>query len=158
MVFVPPGFSVNDQASDYIVLTSNTDDNEAIGLQSEPLTVTTTNAELDQDLLAGDQKSGDPTAKFCTTAPPTHTALVGSGGYIKADVITICETVTPTGGAKFAAIDGFVDAVAMTASGTFQAIWVEIFAPASEYQSFSNSLPTDLFTASTFTDASPPAA
>jgi hypothetical protein len=157
-VFVPPGFSVNDQAADYIVLTSNSNDNEAVGLQSEPLTVTTTNAELDQDLLAGDQKSGDPTAKFCSTAPPTHTVLVGSGGFIKADVITICENVTPTGGAKFAAVDGFVDAVAMTSSGSYEAIWVEMLAPANDYQSFSDSLPTDLFTSSTFADASPPAA
>lgn len=155
-VFVPAGFSVNDQAADYIVLTPDNNDNEAVGLQSEPLTATNTNAELDQDLLAGDEKDGDPTAKFCSTAPPTHTALVGSGGFIKADVITICENVTPTAGPKFAAIDGFVDAVAMTASGGYEAIWVEIFAPANDYQSFSDSLPTDLFTSSIFKDASPP--
>jgi hypothetical protein len=155
-VFVPSGFSVNDQAADYIVLTPNNNDNEAVGLQSEPLTVTNTNAELDQDLLAGDQKDGDPTAKFCSTAPPTHTALVGSGGFIKADVITICENVTPSGGPKFAAVDGFVDAVAMTASGGYEAIWVEIFAPANDYQSFSDSLPTALFTSSIFKNASPP--
>jgi hypothetical protein len=154
-VFVPAGFSINDQASDYIVLTPNNNDIDAVGLQSEPLTVTTTNAELDQDLLAGDQKDGDPTAKFCSTAAPTHTALIGSGGYIKADVITICENVTPTGGPKFAAVDGFVDAVALTASGSYEAIWVEIFAAASDYQSFSDSLPTELFTSSTFKDASP---
>jgi hypothetical protein len=154
-VFVPAGFSVNDQASDYIVLTPNNNDIEAVGLQSEPLTVTTTNAELDQDLLAGDQKGGDPTAKFCSTAAPSHAALIGSGGYIKADVITICENVTPTGGPKFAAVDGYVDAVAMTSSGSYEAIWVEIFADAPDYQSFSNSLPTELFTSSTFKDASP---
>jgi hypothetical protein len=154
-VFVPTGFSVNDQGSDYIVLTPNNNDVEAVGLQSEPLTVTTTNAELDQDLLAGDQKDGDPTAKFCSSAPPTHTALVGSGGYIKADVITICENVTPSGGPKFAAVDGFVDAVAMTASGSYEAIWVEIFAAANDYQAFSDSLPSELFTSSTFKDASP---
>jgi hypothetical protein len=152
---VPTGFSVSDQASDYIVLTPNNNDNEAVGLQSEPLTVTSTDAEVDQDLLAGDQKDGDPTAKFCSTAPPTHTALVGSGGFVKADVITICENVTPTGGPKFAAVDGFVDAVAMTSSGSYEAIWVEIFAPTNDYQSFSDSLPTELFTSSTFKDASP---
>jgi hypothetical protein len=157
-VFVPAGFSVNDQASDYIVLTPNDNANDAVGLQSEPLTVTTTNAELDQDLLAGDRKGGDPTAKFCSTAPPTHTALVGSGGFIKADVITICENITPSSGPKFAAVDGYVDAVAMTASGKYEAIWVEIFATADDYQSFSNSLPTELFTSSTFKDASPPTA
>jgi hypothetical protein len=154
-VFVPTGFSVNDQAADYIVLTPNNNDIEAVGLQSEPLTVTTTNAELDQDLLAGDQKDGDPTAKFCSTAAPTHTALVGSGGFIKADVITICENVTPSGGAKFAAVDGFVDAVAITASGSYEAIWVEIFAAANDYQAFSDSLPSELFTSSTFKDAAP---
>jgi hypothetical protein len=154
-VYVPAGFSINDQASDYIVLTPNNNNIEAVGLQSEPLTVTTTNAQLDQDLLAGDQKDGDPTAKFCSTAAPTHTALVGSGGYIKADVITICENVTPSGGPKFAAVDGFVDAVAMTASGSYGAIWVEIFAAANDYQSFSDSLPTELFTSSVFKDASP---
>jgi hypothetical protein len=156
-VFVPPGFSVNQQASDYIVLTPSNNDGEAVGLQSEPLTVTTTNAELDQDLLAGDQSSGDPTARFCSTAPPTHTTLVGSGGFIHADVITICENVTPTSGPKFAAIDGYVDAVALTASGSYKAIWVEIFAPSNDYQGFSDSLPADLFTASTFKDAAPPA-
>jgi hypothetical protein len=154
-VYVPPGFSVNDQAADYIVLTPNNNDIEAVGLQSEPLTITNTNAELDQDLLAGDQKDDDPTAKFCSTAAPTHTALVGSGGFIKADVITICENVTPTSGSKFAAVDGFVDAVATTASGSYEAIWVEIFAAASDYQSFSDSLPTELFTSSIFKDASP---
>jgi hypothetical protein len=154
-VYVPSGFSVNDQASDYIVLTPNNNDIEAVGLQSEPLTVTKTNAELDQDLLAGDQKDDDPTAKFCSTAAPTHTALVGSGGLIKADVITICENVTPSSGPKFAAVDGFVDAVAMTSSGSYEAIWVEIFADASDYQSFSDSLPTELFTSSIFKDASP---
>jgi zinc ribbon protein len=154
-VYVPSGFSINDQASDYIVLTPNNNDIEAVGLQSEPLTVTTTNAELDQDLLAGDQKDDDPTAKFCSTAAPTHTALVGSGGFIKADVITICENVTPSSGPKFAAIDGFVDAVAMTSSGSYEAIWVEIFSDSADYQSFSNSLPTELFTSSVFKDASP---
>jgi hypothetical protein len=154
-VYIPPGFSINDQASDYIVLTPNNNDDDAIGLQSEPLTVTTTDAELDQDLLAGDQSSGDPKAKFCSTAPPTHTTLVGSGGFIKADVITICENVTPTAGPKFAAEDGYVDAVAMTASGSYQAIWVEVFAPVNDYQSFFDSLPTELFTSSTFKDASP---
>jgi hypothetical protein len=154
-VYVPPGFSINDQESDYIVLTPDNNDIEAVGLQSEPLTVTTTNAELDQDLLAGDQKTDDPTAKFCSAAAPTHTALVGSGGYIKADVITICENVTPSSGPKFAAVDGFVDAVAMTSSGSYEAIWVEIFADAADYQSFSDSLPSELFTSSTFKDASP---
>ena len=154
-VYVPPGFSINDQESDYIVLTPNNNDIEAVGLQSEPLTVTTTNAELDQDLLAGDQKNDDPTAKFCSAAAPTHTTLVGSGGYIKADVITICENVTPSSGPKFAAVDGFVDAVAMTSSGSYEAIWVEIFADAADYQSFSDSLPSELFTSSTFKDASP---
>jgi len=154
-VWIPPGFSINDQGSDYIVLTPDSSVTDAVGLQSEPLTVTTTNAELDQDLLAGDQQGGDPSAKFCSTKAPTHSVLMGSGGPIAADVITICENVTPTGGPKFAAVDGFVDAVAKTSSGTYEAVWVEIFAAQPDYQSFSNSLPSMLFTESTFTNASP---
>ena len=63
-------------------------------------------------------------------------------------MITICENVTPTAGPKFAAEDGYVDAVAMTASGGYEAIWVEVFAPVNDYQSFFDSLPTDLFTSS----------
>jgi hypothetical protein len=154
-VFVPPGFSINDQGSDYIVLTLDSSDTDAVGVQSEPLTATRTNAELDQDLLAGDQQNGDPSAKFCNAKAPTHTQLIGSGGPITADVITICENVTPTGGPAFAAVDGFVDAVATTSSGSLEAIWVEIFATQNDYQSFSNSLPATLFTQTVFSDASP---
>jgi hypothetical protein len=154
-VFVPPGFSINDQGSDYIVLTPDNDDNGAVGLQSEPLTSTKTNAELDQDLLAGDQQNGDPSAKFCTTKAPTHTQLIGSGGAITADVISICENVTPTGGPAYAAVDGFIDAVATTSTGSLEAIWVEIFAPTNDYQSFSNSVPSTLFTQTTFSNAAP---
>lgn len=156
-VFVPPGFSVNDQGSDYIVLTPDSSDSDAVGLQSEPLTATKTNAELDQDLLAGDQQNGDPSAKFCNGKAPTHTQLMGSGGAITADVISICENVTPTGGPAYAAVDGFVDAVAQSSTGTLVAIWVEIFATTSDYQTFSNSLPASLFTQTVFSDASPPA-
>ena len=76
---------------------------------------------------------------------------------ITADVITICENVTPTGGPKFAAVDGFVDAVAKNAKGTLEAIWLEVFAPVNDYQTFSNSLPPALFTQTVYNDASPPA-
>jgi len=154
-VFVPPGFSINDQGSDYIVLTLDSSDTDAVGVQSEPLTATRTNAELDQDLLAGDQQNGDPSAKFCSAQAPTHTQLTGSGGPITADVISICENVTPTGGPAFAAVDGFVDAVATTSSGSLEAIWVEIFATQNDYQSFSNSLPAALFTQTVFVNTSP---
>ncbi len=154
-VFVPAGFSINDQGSDYIVLTPDNNDNGAVGLQSEPLTSTKTNAELDQDLLAGDQHNGDPSAEFCTTKAPTQTQLIGSGGTITADVISICENVTPTGGPAYAAVDGFIDAVAKTSTGSLEAIWVEIFAPTNDYQSFSNSIPSTLFTQTIFSNAAP---
>jgi hypothetical protein len=139
------------------VLTPSGSSSDAVGLQSEPLTHTSTNAQLDQDLLAGDQQNGDPSARFCNGKTPTHTTLMGSGGPIAADAISICENVTPTGGPAFAAVDGFVDAVAKAANGTLEAIWVEIFAPTSDYQSFSNTLPAAVFQQTTFTNAGPPA-
>jgi hypothetical protein len=154
-VFLPSGFSVNDKGSDYIVLTPDGSSSDAVGLQSEPLTQTSTNAQLDQDLHAGDQQNGDPSARFCNGKAPTHTTLMGSGGPIAADAVSICENVTPTGGPAFAAVDGLVDAVAKAANGTLEAIWVEIFAPTSEYQSFSNSLPAAVFQQTIFTNAGP---
>jgi hypothetical protein len=154
-VFLPSGFSVNDKGSDYIVLTPDSSSGDALGLQSEPLSHTSTNAQLDQDLLAGYQQNGDPSARFCNDMAPTHTTLMGLGGPIAADAISICENVTPTVGPAFAAVDGFVDAVTKSANGTLEAIWVEIFAPTSEYQSFSNSLPAAVFQQTTFTNAGP---
>jgi len=47
--------------------------------------------------------------------------------------------------------------VAKAANGTLEAIWVEIFAPTSDYQSFSNTLPAAVFQQTTFTNAGPPA-
>jgi hypothetical protein len=154
-VFVPNGFSVTDQGSDYIVLTPDGAGDEAVGVQAEPLTSTTTDAELDQDLLAGDQQNGDPSAAFCKGKPATSTQVVGSGGDIAAHAISICENVTPTGGAAFAAEDGYVDAVAKGADGKYKAVFFEILAPIGQYQAFANSLPAALFTQTIFTDASP---
>ena len=155
-VFVPSGFSVTDQGADYIQLTPDGNGNEAVVFQGEPLSEPTTNAQLDQELLASDQQNGDPSARFCTTKAPTKSQLTGLGGPITADVISVCENYTPTGGAAFTAVDGFVYAVARTSSGPLEAIWVNIFAPQGDYQTFSNSLPTALFTQTTFTDAGPP--
>jgi hypothetical protein len=154
-VFVPAGFSVTDQGADYIVLTPDNADDEAVGVQAEPLTSTTTDAELDQDLLAGDQQNGDPSAAFCKSKPATATQIVGSGGDIAAHAISICEKVTPTGGAAFAAVDGYIDAVAKGSDGKYKALFFEILAPVGEYQAFANSLPSTLFTQTTFTDATP---
>jgi hypothetical protein len=154
-VFVPSDFTVSDQGSDYIVLTPNSGDGEAVGLQSEPLKETKTNAALDQDLLASDQQNGDPSARFCTATAPTHAQLTGSGGVITGDVISICERVTPASGPALAAVDGFIDAVARASDGSLEAIWVEILAPKNNFQSFANSLPSALFSQTTFTDASP---
>lgn len=154
-VLVPDGFSVTDQGSDYIVLTPDNAGDEAVGVQAEPLTSTTTDAELDQDLLAGDQQNGDPKAAFCKSKPATSTQVVGSGGDIAAHAISICENVTPTGGPAFAAVDAYIDAVAKGADGKYKALFFEILAPVGDYQAFANSLPSTLFTQTTFTDASP---
>jgi len=121
-VFVPSGFTVTDQGADYIQLTPEGNGNEAVVFQGEPLSEPTTNAQLDQDLLATDQQNGDPSARFCSTKAPTKTQLIGSGGPITADVISVCENYTPTGGVAFAAVDGFIDAVARTSSGPLEAI------------------------------------
>lgn len=154
-VFVPDGFSVTDQGADYIVLTPDDADDEAVGVQAEPLTSTTTDAELDQDLLAGDQQNGDPSAAFCKSKAATSTQVVGSGGDIAGHAIAICENITPTSGAAFAAEDGYIDAVAKGSDGKYKAVFFEILAPVGQYQAFADSLPATLFTQTTFTDASP---
>lgn len=154
-VFVPSGYTVSDQEDDYIVLTPNSGDNEAVGLQSEPLDGPTTNAQLDQALLAGDQQSDDPSAKMCSTKAPSTAQLAGSGGAVTADVISICESLTPSNGPAFSAVDAYIAGVAKASDGSLKAIWVEILAPASGFQAFANSIPGSLITQSIFTDASP---
>jgi hypothetical protein len=156
-VLVPTGYTVSDQGSDYIVLTPNDGNEEAIGAQAEPLTGTTTNAELDQDLLTGDQQNGDPSAKMCSTKAPSQTQLAGSGGAITADVISICESVTPINGPAFSAVDAYVAGVAKAADGTFKAVWFEILAPVSSFQAFTAGIPSALFAQTVFSDAAPPA-
>jgi hypothetical protein len=154
-VFVPSGYTVTDQEDDYIVLTPSSGDEEVVGLQSEPLDGPTTNAQLDQALLAGDQQSGDPSAKMCTTKAPGMTQLMGSGGPISADVIDVCESLTPDNGPAFSAVDAYIAGVAKAANGSLKAVWVEILAPASSFQAFANSIPGSLLSQSVFTDASP---
>jgi hypothetical protein len=154
-VFVPSGYTVSDQEDDYIVLTPNSGDDEAVGLQSEPLDGATTNAQLDQALLLGDQQSDDPSAKMCNTKAPATAQLTGSGGAITADVISICESLTPDNGPAFSAVDAYIAGVAKASDGSLKAIWVEILSPASGFQAFANSIPGSLITQSIFTDASP---
>ena len=154
-VFVPTGYSVSDQESDYIVLTPDSGNEEAVDVQAEPLTGTTTNAELDQDLLAGDQQSGDPSAKMCNTKAPSQAQLAGSGGAITADVISICESVTPSNGPAFSAVDAYVAGVAKGADGSFTAVWFEILAPVSSFQAFTKSIPSALIAQTVFSDAAP---
>ena len=109
---MPSGYTVSDSEDDYVVLTPNSGDDEAVGLQSEPLNGATTNAQLDQALLAGDQQSDDPSAKMCNTKAPSTTQLTGSGGPITADVISICESLTPGNAPAFSAVDTYIDGVA----------------------------------------------
>jgi hypothetical protein len=154
-VFVPTGYTVSDQESDYVILTPANGDDEAIGVQAEPLTDTTTNAQLDQGILAGDQQSDDPSARFCSTKAPSQTQVVGSSGPITADVISICESLSPSNAAAFTAVDGYIDGVAKASDGSFKAVWFEILAPATSFQAFTNSIPSSLFTQTTFTDAGP---
>ncbi len=154
-VFVPSGYTVSDQEDDYIVLTPNSGDDEAIGLQAEPLDGATTNAQLDQALLAGDQQSDDPSAKMCSSKAPSTTQLTGSGGGITADVISICESITPDNGPAFSAVDAYIAGVAKASNGSLKAVWVEILAPASGFQAFANSIPGSLIAQSIFTDAAP---
>ena len=152
---MPSGYTVSDQEDDYVVLTPNSGDDEAVGLQSEPLNGATTNAQLDQALLAGDQQSDDPSAKMCNTKAPSTTQLTGSGGPITADVISICESLTPGNAPAFSAVDAYIDGVAKASDGSLKAVWVEILAPASSFQTFANSIPGSLIAQSIFTDASP---
>jgi hypothetical protein len=154
-VFVPSGFSVTDQESDAVILTPDTGSNEAVGVQSE-LTGATSNAQLDQALLKGDQTNGDPSAKFCSTQAPSHAQVLGSGGAITADIISICENLTPGNGPAFQAVDAYIDAVAQAADGSLKAVWFEILAPASDFTSFTKSVPASLIDQTTFTDAAPP--
>jgi hypothetical protein len=155
-VFVPTGYTVRDQESDYVALTPDNGNEEAVGVQAEPLSGPTTNAELDQELLANDQQNSDPSARFCNTKAPSQTQVVGSGGPITADVISICENVAPPNGPAFAGVDGYIDGVATASDGSFKFVLFEILAPATSFQSFVNSIPSSLFTQTTFTDASPP--
>lgn len=156
-IFVPAGFTVADQESNSIVLAPSNGNEEAVGAQAQPLTGATTNAQLDQDLLQGDQQSDDPSAKMCSTKAPSQTQLVGSGGPITADVISICENLTPPNGPAFAAVDGYFAGVAKAADGSYKAVWFEFLAPASSFQAFTNSIPSTLISQSVFSDASPPA-
>ena len=156
-IFVPTGFTVADQESDSIVLVPSNGNEEAVGAQAQPLTGATTNAQLDQDLLEDDQESDDPSAKMCSTKAPSQTQLVGSGGSITADVISICENLTPPNGPAFAAVDGYFAGVAKAADGSFKAVWFEFLAPASSFQAFTASIPSALISQSVFSDASPPA-
>lgn len=155
-VFVPTGFTVIDQELDFIVMGPNSGSENAVGAQAQPLNGATTNAQLDQDLLAGDQQSDDPSAKMCSTKAPSQTQLVGSGGTITADVISICENLTPPNGPAFAAIDGYFAGVAQAADGSFKAVWFEFLAPASSFAAFTNSIPSAMITQTVFADASPP--
>jgi hypothetical protein len=155
-VFVPTGYTVRDQESDYVALTPNNGDQEAIGVQAEPLPGPTTNAELDQELLTNDQENGDPSASFCNSKAPSQTQLVGSGGPITADVIAICENVTPPNSPAFAGVDSYIDGVAIASDGSFKSVLFEILAPATSFQTFVNSIPSSLFNQTTFTDAGPP--
>jgi hypothetical protein len=155
-VFVPTGYTVSDQESDYIVLGPSNDAEDAVGVQAEPLVGATTNAELDQDLLAADQQSDDPSAHFCSTNAPSQTQIRGSAGAITADVITICENLTPLNGPAFSAVDEYIDGVAMASDGSFTAVFFEVLAPASSYPAFSKSIPSAFFSRTTFTDAGPP--
>jgi hypothetical protein len=154
-VFVPSGYTVSDQEDDYIVLTPNSGTDEAVGLQSEPLNGATTNAQLDQALLASDQQSDDPSAKMCNSKAPATTQLMGSGGPVTADVISICESLTPDNGPAFSAVDAYIDGVAKASDGSLKAIWIEILAPASGFQAFADSIPGSLISQSIFTNASP---
>ncbi len=154
-VFVPTGYSVTDRQSDYIVLTPSNSNEEAVGVQSDPLLVGSTNTALDQALLQGDQQNGDPSAAFCSNKAPSHTQLNGSAGPITADVISICENLTPTSGPAFAAVDGYIDGVARASDGSLKAVWIEFLAPASSFQTFVNSIPSSLITQTVFTNAGP---
>ena len=154
-VFVPTGYTVADQQSASLVMAPNSGNDEAVGVQAEPLSGATTNAQLDQALLTGDQQSDDPSAKMCTTKAPSHVQLVGSGGPITADVITICENLTPPNGPAFAAVDGYFAGVAKAADGSFKAVWFEFLAPASSFQSFTNGIPPALISQTVFSDAGP---
>jgi hypothetical protein len=155
-VFVPGGYTVVDQQSDSIVISpSNSED--AAGAQAQALSGATTNAQLDQELLAGDQQSDDPSAKMCSTKAPSQTQILGSGGPITADVITICENLTPPNGPAFAAVDGYFAGVAKAADGSFKAVWFEFLAPASSFQAFTNSIPPAFISQTVFSDAGSPA-
>jgi hypothetical protein len=156
-VFVPTGFTVIDQQSHSIVMGPNNGGEDAAGVQAEPLSGATTNAQLDQDLLTGDQQSDDPSAKMCSTKAPSQTQLVGSGGPITADVISICENLTPPNGPAFAAVDGYFAGVAKAADGSFKAVWFEFLAPASSFQAFTRSIPAAFVSQTVFSDAAPPA-
>ena len=154
-VFVPTGYTVADEQSDSLVMAPDSGNDEGVGVQADPLSGATTNAQLDQALLAGDQQSGDPSAKMCSTKAPAHVQLVGSGGPITADVISICENLTPTNGPAFAAVDGYFAGVAKAADGSFKAVWFEFLAPASSFQSFTNGIPAALISQTVFSDAGP---
>ena len=154
-VFVPTGYTVSDQHPDYILLTPPNGEEEGVGVQSESVPAGTTDAGLDQALLEGDQENGDPSAAFCSGKAPSHSLINGSGGPITADVISICESLTPASGPAIEAVDGYIDGVARAADGSLKAVWFEILAPASSYQSFANSIPSSLFTRTVFTDSGP---
>jgi hypothetical protein len=155
-VFVPTGFTVVDQESDSLVMSPSSGDEDATGVQAEPLDGATTDAQLDQALLVGDQQNDDPSAKMCSTKAPSQTQLVGSGGPITADVITICENLTPPNGPAFAAVDGYFAGVAKAGDGSFKAVWFEFLAPATSFQAFINSIPPAYISQTVFSDASPP--
>jgi len=117
--------------------------------------VGSTNTALDQALLQGDQQNGDPSAAFCSSKAPSHAQLNGSAGVIVADVISICENLTPSSGPAFAAVDGYIDGVARASDGTLKAVWIEFLAPASSFQAFVNGIPPALITQTVFADAGP---
>jgi hypothetical protein len=153
-VFVPQGWTTSNAHSTYIELDPPSH-NGLIIVSSEPQPSGATNAGLDQALLKVDQQDYDPAAAICPSTMTQMSSLVGSAGTIPADLLTICENVTPQNGPAFSAIDGYVDGIARGSSG-LKSVIINVFAPADQFTAFINAVPSRMFSDTVFKDAGPP--
>jgi hypothetical protein len=150
-VFVPAGWNILGQGSDYVAMGPSDHSGEVI-VQSDPApSGVTTNSQLDQALLQTDQRN-DPSARFCRSA--SSVPLNGTGGQITGDGTFICMNYTPQNGAAFMAIDAYAAAVAHSSSG-LRAIFINVFARASDFDTFAASVPMEVGTQTVFKDAGP---
>jgi len=115
----------------------------------------TTNSAFDQALLAGDQQALDPSAALCNPNKPSPIPLTGSGGSANADEVQICANITPQNGPAFKGTDFYISAIAHKSDGSTVGIFVNFFAPSSEFDAFLGKVPDSVLKQTIFKQIGP---